>query len=180
MSRTDLGFKGNASDRNFLANYLKTKFIDDAPGGISATTYQAQGLDGTLFGGISPITFDNGTHGTYDVQWPDAIAPVNGSVGCAKYAGLDTADGYSGVCFQGNFPSGSHIGMLVYFGFPFETIYPQSLRTQIMKQILTYFGTTTSVDRSESIPKVFYLNQNYPNPFNPTTVIRYGYRKMGT
>ena len=169
----DLSYKGNASDRDFLNNYLKVKYVDDAPNGSPSTTYQAQGIDGTIFGGLSSIPFDNGTQGTIDVQWPDVISPMPGAVGCAKYADFDTSNGYCGVSYQGYYPSGTRPGMSVILGFPFETIYPQSLRTQLLGKILGFFGTISAIGPSESLPKTFALYQNYPNPFNPTTTIRY-------
>jgi hypothetical protein len=169
----DLGYKGTASDRDFLNNFLKVKYLDDAPNGSQSTTYQAAGIDGTLFGGIPIIPFDNGTHGTIDVQWPDVVGPMAGAIGCAKYANLDTSSGFSGVSYQGNFPSGIRPGMVVYLGFPFETIYPQGLRTQVLGKVLNYFGTISSVSSPEQTPSTFALHQNYPNPFNPTTTIRY-------
>ncbi len=169
----DLGYKGKAPDRDFLNNYLKVKYIDDAPNGTQSTTYQAVGLSGTLFGGIPSITFDNGTQGTFDVQWPDVIGPMPGAVGCARYSNLDTSAGFSGVSYQGYFPSGSRQGMSVYLGFPFETIYPQTIRTQLLSRILSFFGAISAVRRDEPAPITFALYQNYPNPFNPTTTIRY-------
>ncbi|MCX6142191.1 MAG: T9SS type A sorting domain-containing protein, partial [Ignavibacteriales bacterium] len=169
----DLGYKGTASDKDFLNNYLKVKYIDDAPNGSSSTTYQAEGISGTLFGGVPSVPFDNGTQGTIDVQWPDVISPISGAVGCMKYVSLDTSSGFSGVSYQGYYPSGVRPGMSIVLGFPFETIYPQNLRTQVLGRILSYFGTISAVDPGESTPKRFALYQNYPNPFNPTTTIRY-------
>ena len=63
--------------------------------------------------------------------------------------------------------------MLIYLGFPFETIYPQSLRSDLMARILSFFGNVTSAGEPESIPNEFRLFQNYPNPFNPSTSISY-------
>ncbi|RJP70105.1 MAG: T9SS C-terminal target domain-containing protein [Ignavibacteriales bacterium] len=59
-------------------------------------------------------------------------------------------------------------------GFPFETIYPQTTSNEIAKNIIGYFGLSTSVEKDNPLaPNDFQLYQNYPNPFNPTTSIKY-------
>ncbi len=169
----DLGYKGTTSDKDFLNNYLKVKYVADAPNGSASTTYQAEGLVGTVFASFPSIPFDNGTHGSINVLWPDVISPVPGAVGCAKYVNLDTSGGFSGVSYQGYFPSGTKPGMSIVLGFPFETVYPQSLRSQLLGRILGYFGTISALESIESTPRTLALYQNFPNPFNPATTIRY-------
>lgn len=169
----DLDYKGTASDKDFINNYLKMKYVSDAPNNIKQTTYQAEVLSGNPFSGIPNLAFDNGTHGTIDVQWPDVVKANAGGVPFAKYTGLDTAAGVSGVYFEGTFPSGTSTGKVVALGFPFETIYPQSTRDQFMGKILTFFNIVLDV-RSETVtPNNFALYQNYPNPFNPTTTVQF-------
>jgi len=57
-------------------------------------------------------------------------------------------------------------------GFPFETVYPEATRNELMNKLLTFFKTPLSVEeKSKEIPTNFSLSQNYPNPFNPSTVI---------
>jgi hypothetical protein len=169
----DLDAKGSASEKDFINNYLKIKYVADAPNGSQGSVYQAEGLSGRMFDGISAIPFDDGTHGTFDVQWPDVVKPSAGGIGCAKYTGLDTASGFCGVSFKGQFPSGTKEGGVVAFGFPFETIYPQDIRTKIMSKILVFFSMISSAGKEESLPHEIVLEQNYPNPFNPTTAISY-------
>ncbi len=44
------------------------------------------------------------------------------------------------------------------------------------------FTTGSSIDaveKTDDVPKKFFLNQNYPNPFNPSTTIAYGIPKSG-
>ncbi|MCX6135076.1 MAG: T9SS type A sorting domain-containing protein [Ignavibacteriales bacterium] len=169
----DLDAKGSVTDKDFFNNYLKMKYAADAPNGSSSSTYQAEGLTGTVLADVGIISFDDGTHGTFDVTWPDVIRPFSGSVGCAKYAGLDTSFGFSAVSFQGMFPSGMKEGRLVAFGFPFETMYPESIRTQVFANILKFFSTISAIGHGDALPEGCLLFQNYPNPFNPTTAISY-------
>ncbi len=168
-----------AADRDFYNNYLKMKYLADAPNNLKQTTYQAEILAGNPFSGVPNLAFDNGTHGTIDVQWPDVIRAVSGGLPFAKYTGLDTAAGVSGVYFDGLFPSGTLPGKLVALGFPFETIYPQNTRDQLMEKILTFFNITVDVRDESLAPENFILHQNYPNPFNPATVISYRLAQNG-
>lgn len=169
----DLDAKGSVSDKDFINNFLKMRYVADAPNGVSSTTYQAEGLNGTIFAGIPSIPFDNGTHGTIDVKWPDVVRPNGGGIGCGKYVNLDTSSGFSAVSFRGVFPSGSREGELVALGFPFETIYMESVRLQVLANILKFFSSISAVGPGEALPKECVLLQNYPNPFNPLTTISY-------
>lgn len=169
----DLDSKGTATDKDFINNFLKMRYAADAPNGVSSTTYQAEGLNGTILAGVPSIPFDNGMHGTIDVKWPDVVKPNAGGIGCGKYVNLDTSSGFSAISFQGVFPSGTKEGRLVAFGFPFETIYTESIRTQVLANILKFFSSVSAVDQGDALPKECILLQNYPNPFNPTTAISY-------
>ncbi len=133
----DLDNKGSASDKNFINNYLKTQYVNDAPNGQSAIFYGCTPMATQMFNTISPFNFDNGTHGTYNVKYPDVVGGVNGGLNSFYYTGLPT--NYAGVIYSGLFPSGSVPGKLVYLGFPFETIYPELTRKNLMQKVLEYF-----------------------------------------
>ncbi|MCX6152190.1 MAG: T9SS type A sorting domain-containing protein [Ignavibacteriales bacterium] len=171
----DLDYKGTTSDKSFINNFLKIKYAADAPNGAAGTIYQTEPLINSIFSGISSFYFDNGTQGTINVKYPDVVKPVNNGIGLLKYVGVDTSAGYAGIYFEGVFTGGSTPGKLVCFGFPFETVYPQSKRTEVAKKIIDFFDLTTKVDEEfiSSSPKQFFLSQNYPNPFNSTTIIEY-------
>jgi len=116
--------------------------------------------------------FDNGTHGTIDVKWPDVIKSTNGGTGFLKYSDLDTASGYAAVLYSGNFPQSIKSGKVAVIGFPFETVYPEAIRNQLMNKLLNFFEYTVSVkEEGKETPSNFSLMQNYPNPFNPSTII---------
>jgi len=164
----DLDYHNNGL--SFYRNYLKASYVAD-----DANVYQFSGVPGSIFEGLSGLTFDNGTHGSYDVDWPDCIDPLGGSQVCLNYDGTSY---YAAIQYEGTFGSSNKVGKLVYFGFPFETIYPESDRNEIMKRIVNYFELGTLVDVAghelvSSTPGDWQLFQNYPNPFNPSTNIKF-------
>ena len=170
----DIDYKGSSADKDFTWNYLKMKYLNDAPFGVSATYYKTEPFNNSICTGMSSFFFDNGTHGTIDVKWPDVIKSTNGGTGFLKYSDLDTASGYAGVLFSGNFPQSVKPGKMAIMGFPFETVYPEAVRNELMNKLLTFFNAPVSAaERSNSLPTSFSLSQNYPNPFNPETVISY-------
>ncbi len=169
----DLDSQGSASDKAFIWNYLKTKYVADAPLGVSDKYYSAEGItNNSPFNGIPNITFDNGTHGAFDVKWPDAIKGTAGGTGFLKYSGVDTSNGYAGVFYNGKFNS-SLAGKVVLISFPFETIYPEKSRNDLMNRISDFFGYTANSQNDKPIRFDYQLYQNYPNPFNPATKIRF-------
>jgi len=168
----DLDYKGSTTDKDFAWNYLKMKYLNDAPFGASATYYKAEPFNNSICTGMSSFFFDNGTHGAINVKWPDVIKSTNGGIGFLKYSDLDTASGYAAILFTGNFPQSVKPGKIAVMGFPFETVYPEATRNELINKLLTFFNAPVSVEEKKSeIPINFYLSQNYPNPFNPSTEI---------
>ncbi len=171
----DLGRSSYSSpdDLDFYANYLKARYVADAPNNESSSYYNAEPIAGGIFDGMSSFSFDNGSHGTFDVDWPDAIRGINGANEEIKFVGVTTAKGVAGISFHGTFPMGTKNGSLIYLTVPFETIYPESKRIELMGRILDWFSTIVEVEDEEIIPRQFTLYQNYPNPFNPETTIKF-------
>jgi len=54
-----------------------------------------------------------------------------------------------------------------------ETGLQNSNNSPKLWQIVLPTNSTSSVQTTESVPRVFALDQNYPNPFNPATTIRF-------
>jgi len=136
----DLVQQGSAQDQTFYTNYLKATYLGD-----DAATHTAAGVSGTLFHGLT-VAFDDGTHGGYDVDYPDGVGPAGGSVSVMTYTG---GTGWSaGVAYTGTFGSSGTPGQLVYLGFPFEMVYDYTLRNQMMGRILAYFGFPVAVEES--------------------------------
>ena len=162
----DLCEKGTADDRDFFTDFLKASYQAD-----NSHSYNAQGETGSPFAGLN-LHFDNGSHGIYYVGYPDVISPAAGSSLAFRYAnGVGTA-----VYFQGVFPGGSTAGKLFYLGFPFETIYNESERNDLMGKIVEFFDLDVQSDISAPTinqPVQFVLYGNYPNPFNGQTNIRF-------
>lgn len=170
----DLDYKGNTSDREFFQNFLKARYSADAPGNVAGMYYHAEGLEGGLFERITDIAFDDGTHGTYNIKWADAVTAVNGGQPVLRYKSASTHN-IGGISFEGHFSGGSLPGKSVYMGFPFETVYPEITRYHMMEKIIIYFSAEPSAisDGTPDIPLTYSLLQNYPNPFNMETHIEY-------
>jgi hypothetical protein len=170
----DLDYRGSTTDKAFLHNFLKVQYVADAPGGSSGTYYNITPMATGIFSGVPAFSFDDGTHGTINVNWPDVFAAVNGSSANLLYTGFNAGYGCAGVQFQGYFPSGTNYGSVVVLGIPFESIYPESVRFQVMEQVANYFEIASGITKeNDPHPTEFALRQNYPNPFNPVTTISY-------
>ncbi len=163
----DLGRSSSSSnDIYFYNNYLKADYLNDAPEGDKGTYYSVEPISTGIFNGIGTVYFDNGTHGTIDVDWPDAIKAINGAQQDLKFVGLSTSKGVAGISFAGNFPHGVKPGKMVYFSFPLEAIYNDAQRTKVVRKVFEFFDKPDKVEKQESIlPQEFTLYQNYPNPF---------------
>jgi len=168
----DLDYKGSAADKAFYKEFLKASYVYDNPGSTAGTYFGLEPVATQIFDGLDSFNFDNGNHGTYIVKWPDVITGVNGGINCLQYSGLTS--NYAAVSFSGLFPDGTAAGKLVNMGVPFETIYPDSVRTKMMTMILDFFAQTDRITPSAvEIPGEFNLAQNYPNPCNASTIIQF-------
>ena len=150
----------------FYRNYLKAQYVAD-----DANVYQLSGVSGSIFEGLNGMKFDNGSQGTYNVDWPDCIEPSGNSKVCLNYDGTTY---HAAIQYEGKFGSSTKAAKLVYLAFPFETIYPEANRNKIMERVVQFFTATTSTNNVvENVPAEFQLRQNYPNPFNSSTTIQY-------
>lgn len=166
----DLDYRGSAIDKDFIYNYLKSRYVYDAPNNIAGSYYQAEPVQFGIFDEMSTINYDNGTQGTINVRYPDVITGINGGINCLKYSNVTNQ--FAAVNYSGIFPGGVANGKVVFVGFPFETIYPEDKRDLFLSKVISFFQSPVNVsDKSNSIPESFQLFQNYPNPFNPSTTI---------
>jgi hypothetical protein len=148
-------------------------YVSDAPKNQSGTYYQVESLSGELFDGISEFRFDNGTHGSIDVDWPDAISAMGPAVNVLKYSDVETSSGVAGISYIGTFGPSFFIGKLLHLSFPFESVYEENDRIGIMTKVLDFFDLPVSIENDPLVINDFSLEQNYPNPFNPATKIQY-------
>ena len=165
----DLDGEGTTTDIQFYRDYFKGQYVsDDAANG----GYTIVPASGSFIDGLAAFNFDNGTHGTYDVDYPDGISPYGGSSLIAAYQNVNAATaGGAGIAYEGTFGTGSTEGHLVYLAVGFETIYPDSVRDSLMERFMNFFQVTPDTGAA-GMPR-YVLDHNYPNPFAETTIIPY-------
>src|SRR5436853_1601090 len=122
------------ADRAFYHNQLRAVFAND-----DANTYGFSPSGGGIFAGNPVSGFDNGTHGTYNVDFPDVLIPTNGSIAAISYSG--GTGGAAAVQYDGSLGGGK----LVNWGFPFETITNSAVRDVYMSDVLRFFGVLAPV-----------------------------------
>lgn len=121
----DLDALGTAADRAFLQTVLGVRYVSD-----DAATHQLQaGIAGTVSADVPAGAFDDGTSGTYDVDYPDVLAAADalGQV-CLRYgnglvAGIQRVNGNTRT---------------VVLGFPIETITSPAIRAQLLQRIVSF------------------------------------------
>jgi hypothetical protein len=161
----DLDYKGSAADKEFYKNYLKAKYISDAPNNEKEIYYTAYNVNMSF----SNFNFDDGTHGTINVDWPDVIEAVGaGAVNRYAFKDFSTSKGFAGIQYLN-----ANGGGVEYLSFPIESVYDVDERTQLLRELIELHILRPFVEDNEIVPNKFVLYQNYPNPFNPTTTIKY-------
>lgn len=165
----DLDHSGSAADKSFFNNYLKASYVADAPNGQASTWYKSTNVgSGSIFNFNDTIYFDNGTHGTYNVDYPDVITPMNGGASTLLYT--NNSSSYAAVYFSGMFPSGTGSGKLVYFGFPFETVYNTTKQNSLMSDILLFFFPPSIPTAIQEVEKADIAI--FPNPAKDRLFVR--------
>ena len=133
----DLEARGNASDLAFHRQVLGAVYVADDAG-----THGFRSRAGSIFTGLPNGSFDDGSGPTYDVNYPDVLAP---------------ADGFSSVALE--YSTGATAALqrdtgnarVVYLGFPIETILDDALRGQIMQRALRFLLAPRQLQVQETV-----------------------------
>ncbi len=147
----DLDEKGTAADLQFYQDYFKANYVsDDATGGGYTIVPGSE----PILAGLGAFKFDDGTHGTYDVDYPDGINSAGQSQLIASYQGVNAATaGGAGIAYEGTFGTGTDTGHLVYLAVGFETIYPAAFRDSLMSRFMAFFQVRPDTSgREEELP----------------------------
>lgn len=156
----DLDNSGTTADKAFVSNYLKATYAFDAPNNQASTWYKSVNeLTGPVFNFTDTIYYDNGTYGTYNVDYPDVITPVNGGASALRYTNNSTST--SAVYFSGLFPSGNVNGKLIYLAFPLESVYDVTKRNNLFQDSWRFFFTNLATAIISIEEQSFSI---YPNP----------------
>jgi hypothetical protein len=127
----DLASPEHGADPDFYNQYLKAVHA-----GNDALTYEFVGVESDILRGLSG-SFDDSTHGYYDVDSPDRLDPYDGSRVVLNYSG-GSSDG-AALAYTGNF-------RLVYYGFPLETVVDAEIRNELICTAANYLlGETNYV-----------------------------------
>ena len=126
LSGTEVGWHldDQGADPDFYNAYLRADYVGD-----DAQTYEVAPASGSIFEGLATWRFD--APGMYDADFPDQLTPLNGSTVALVYqggVGGTAAVQYAAGCQR-----------LVYFGFPFETIYPAQ-QPAVMARVMDFLG----------------------------------------
>lgn len=141
----DLDARGSTADRAFLRGTLGATYVADDAG----TYLLAAGVPGSIYAGLPAGSFDDGSQGTYDVDWPDVLAAADGSsVVCLRY-GNGLAAGLQRQA--GN-------GRVVLLGVPLETVTDADLRAGLLQRAVRFLLEPLPV----SVPPLAPIGQVLP------------------
>ncbi|MGH6960399.1 MAG: hypothetical protein ACREE7_07960, partial [Dongiaceae bacterium] len=130
ISGAEIGFDlvSNGVGPSFYGSALRAAFVAD-----DADAYAVVPAAGGIFDGLGPFSFDDGTHGTYDVDRPDRFEPMGGATSALLYNG--GLGGTAALAYVG-----APCARLIYMGFPLETIYPKSTRDALLSRSMAFLN----------------------------------------
>ena len=142
VSGSELGWDlvAQAGGATFFNSTLHSGYTSDDAG-----TYAGVGVAGSIFEGIS-LGFDNGTGGTYNVDFPDRLAASNGSTAVLNYSG-----GTGGVAAT-LWKAATGGAATIVIAIPFESITTSGARALLMRRALDSFGFTAFAPAPTPVP----------------------------
>lgn len=123
----DLEAKGDAGDVAFLHGTLGVAYQAD-----DANTYGLAASSTGIFAGLGALRFDDGSAGTYQVDYPDVITPLAGAEALLSY---DNGAGVAATRYLA--PQGYRAYV---FGFPLETLISGDARAAVMAALVDDAG----------------------------------------
>ncbi|MBI5563719.1 MAG: hypothetical protein HY870_02415, partial [Chloroflexi bacterium] len=135
ISGAEIGFE--LQNTAFYASALRAAYTAD-----DANTYTVSGVAGSVFDGLGAINFDDGTHGTYHVDYADVFNPIGPATPALVY---NNAVGSAAVQYANG------CSRLIYSGVPLETIYPVSVRRAVFERALHFLGACVSIDFVDTV-----------------------------
>lgn len=165
----DLDYKGSLSDKLFCHEFLHLSYFQDSPGNKVGEVYTLKAIGDTIFSSLNEFNFDDGNYGSYNVRYPDVYTPLNDA---QKFLIYPSYSGAAGIVYEGQFPGGLSLAKIMVLGVPFETIYPEQKRFELMSAFMDFAHHGLAVN-NVGIPGEHSLLPNYPNPFNPKTIVAY-------
>jgi hypothetical protein len=148
ISGSEIGYalagRGSAADQAFYRDWLRASYVADDAG-----TRDVGSVPGSSLAAVPLLTLEDGTHGAYEVRYPDVIAP-----GAAARAALAYGNGAGAAAIEVD--DGFRA---VYLGFPLEGVAEEAARAAIVAGAADFLlagsggstgsgstgGTTTSV-----------------------------------
>lgn len=157
VSATDEARFWDPTDCSFLSDYLHVDYLGDVITGEVAsppvhepgTEFHVSGAPGTPLEGLT-LELDDGTHGTYNARFADVFTPVASAEvwltydATAREVSGETVADAAAVAYTGTFgaAASTEIGSIVTLGFPLETVYRDSQRDALLRNVLDAFAAT--------------------------------------
>lgn len=136
----DLDAKGTSVDQAFFRQELGALYVRD-----DAATYQFRSAAQGPLTGLPAGSFDDGSGSTYDVDYPDVLAPADSRGSIWLHYGTSSLDGAAVARDNGT-------SRVVVFGFPIETIRDDALRSEIVERTLRWLLDPRSFDVPRQVP----------------------------
>jgi uncharacterized lipoprotein YddW (UPF0748 family) len=138
ISGTDIGEDlvqyGTEEEINFMENVLQTAFVE-----YDAAHHRAVGAgESRVFETVEPFWLDKGQARLYSVDQADVYHPALWS-GARPALSLDGVVGHYGTEFEGYLELGPQPCKIIVWGFPFETVFPEKVRHDLLRRIVDFF-----------------------------------------